>query len=108
MPITDGSVPKFGALIREAFAVLAAILVAFALDAWWDERVGHAEMLEALDAVEVEIERNLVLIDSTLTFNSSRGELIGRMLQMDPSAIDARFEPASSGLTRSSRPRARR
>jgi len=53
----------------EAAAVLAAILVAFALDAWWDERIETADMLEALDAVAVELEQNLARMDSAGAHN---------------------------------------
>ena len=76
LSLTDGRVPRFAALVREALAVLAAILVAFALDAWWDSWRERTDMLEALDAVRVEIERNVNTIDSTFNYNRTRGELV--------------------------------
>ncbi|MEE4330637.1 MAG: hypothetical protein V2J10_07200 [Wenzhouxiangella sp.] len=66
MAMTDGRVPRFAALVREALAVLAAILAAFALDAWWDDRVERNAMYEALQTVAMEVERNLVELDSTI------------------------------------------
>jgi hypothetical protein len=53
----------------EAAAVLAAILIAFALDAWWDGHVERTAMLDALDAVAVEMEQNLELLDSAIALN---------------------------------------
>jgi hypothetical protein len=97
--MTDGRVPRLAALVREAAAVLAAILIAFALDAWWDERVEQRDMLEALDAVAIEIERNLVEIDTAFAYNLGRGELVAeafelmrRGLAAVPDSELARFE----------------
>lgn len=56
-------------MVWEAAAVLAAILVAFALDAWWDGHVERTAMLDALDAVVVEMEQNLALLDSAVALN---------------------------------------
>ena len=56
-------------MMWEAGAVLAAILVAFGLDAWWGERVERRAMLDALDAVAVEVRRNLTLFDSASALN---------------------------------------
>ena len=53
----------------EAAAVLAAIVIAFALDAWWDGHVERKAMLDALDAVAVEMEQNLTLLDSAVALN---------------------------------------
>ena len=54
---------------RESLAILAAILAAFALDAWWEERREVEQMLDALDAVSLEIERNIVLLDEAVAHN---------------------------------------
>lgn len=78
----DGRVPRLAALVREALAVLAAILVAFALDAWWDGRVERGDMLEALDAVATEVDRNLTVLDTTLAINGRQAALVGEALQL--------------------------
>jgi hypothetical protein len=89
LSLTDGRVPRFAALVREALAVLAAILVAFALDAWWDARVERGSMLDALDAVAVEIERNLVQLDETLDYNAGRGERVNAMAPLSVADVTA-------------------
>ena len=53
----------------EAAAVLSAILVAFGLDAWWEQRIEIRDMIEALDAVAVELEKNLSHVDSAIALN---------------------------------------
>lgn len=82
MPMTDGRVPRFAALVREAAAVLAAILIAFALDAWWDERVEQRDMLEALDAVATELQRNVEEIRSSREYNTGRGQLVAEAFEL--------------------------
>ncbi|MDX1396815.1 MAG: hypothetical protein R3195_20745 [Gemmatimonadota bacterium] len=62
-------------IVREAVAVLAAILVAFGLDAWWESRVERASMLDALEAVAVEIGRNVTQLDSAVALNRRQIEV---------------------------------
>jgi hypothetical protein len=85
--MSDGTVPKLSAVIREAIAVLAAILAAFALDAWWDQRVEEREMREALSAVSVEIRRNLDLINRAMAYNSSQQELLAEAVALSEAEI---------------------
>ena len=56
-------------MARESLAVLAAILIAFSLDAWWDERRETARMLDALDAVATELQVNMQLLDEAIEVN---------------------------------------
>jgi hypothetical protein len=91
--LVDGRVPRWPALLREALAVLAAILVAFALDAWWEERQERRMMLEALDAVAIEIERNVALLDSTLALNEGQAALVQRAISLDSPTIQAMGAP---------------
>lgn len=89
MAMTDGRVPRFTALVREALAVLAAILAAFALDAWWDDRVERGAMFEALQTVAMEVERNLAALDSTIEYNEDQVLLARRALGMSMEELDA-------------------
>lgn len=77
---------RFLGLLRESLAILAAILVAFALDAWWEERREYSQMLDALDAVSVEIERNIALLDEAIAHNqvqAQRGFAVARLTPDD-------------------------
>lgn len=82
MPMSDGKIGRWGAVLREAFAVLAAILIAFALDAWWDERVERSDMHDALDAVRIELGDNLAAIDTALAYNARQAELVAEALDL--------------------------
>jgi hypothetical protein len=87
--MTDGRVPRWTALLRESLAVLAAILVAFALDAWWEESQERRMMLEALDAVAVELERNVAEVNLALEYNEDRAALVGEMAAMSVDQVQA-------------------
>ncbi|MEE4174915.1 MAG: hypothetical protein V2I57_11750 [Xanthomonadales bacterium] len=56
-------------MARASIAILAAILAAFALDAWWEERREYRQMLDALDAVTLEIDRNIAILEEAVAHN---------------------------------------
>lgn len=53
-------------LALEAAVVIASILIAFALDAWWAERQLRDETAEDLAIVEFELDENLRLVQLTI------------------------------------------
>lgn len=79
----------WAAMVRESLAVLAAILVAFALDAWWDERTERRDALDALDAVRVELERNRIEFERVVEVNEGVVNVLPRMLELDEGLIAA-------------------
>ncbi len=76
------------ALLRETGAVLAAILVAFGLDAWWEGQVQRSEALEALAAVRTELTANLAQLDSVIEGNGAALEGLARYIALTPADID--------------------
>ena len=48
--------------LTEGGVIVASILFAFAIDAWWDERRERAEESEILDSLEIEYKANLDLV----------------------------------------------
>jgi len=84
MPMSDGRVGKLPDVLREAVAVLAAILIAFGLDAWWNESVERREMLRALDAVVIELDENIALADSILEVNAAGLRGVDRLADLAP------------------------
>ena len=80
---------QFRTLIREAVAVLAAILVAFSLDAWWDVRVEQREMHRALEAVRIELGTTLTRIEGVLANNGLMIEGDYLLRTTDPSQVAA-------------------
>lgn len=57
---------NIGKLALEGLVVVASILVAFALDAWWDDRQLQQETVEDLVIVEYELAENLRLVQLTI------------------------------------------
>lgn len=61
-------------LITEAAVIVVSILLAFALDAWWDERQEQARVEEVLDAVADEFEAEIAVLDSIIAGNEREYE----------------------------------
>ncbi|NNK61877.1 MAG: hypothetical protein HKO98_01605 [Gemmatimonadetes bacterium] len=56
----------------EALVIIASILIAFALDAWWDNRQERARIAELLSAVADDFEREVAVLDSIVAANRGR------------------------------------
>lgn len=56
--MTESQKIPWNRLAVEAAAIVASILLAFAIDAWWDERQERAEEREVLESLHVEFEAN--------------------------------------------------
>lgn len=79
---------RFWQMARESVAVLAAILIAFSLDAWWEERRDEARMLDALDAVATELQVNIGLLDEAIATNENSVALSQEVLRLSPDDVD--------------------
>lgn len=70
-------------LLVESLAVIASILVAFGLDAWWNERQLRIDLLENLSSVAEEIEANLDALEVETLFHrtavASIDDLVSRI-----------------------------
>ena len=75
----SGSVRARG-LITEAAVIVASILLAFALDAWWDECQGQARLDEVLAAVADEFESEIAVLDSIIEDNQAGYEAYVRLI----------------------------
>ena len=64
--------------VREAVAVLAAILTAFALDAWWVDRREDVETAELLAAIQVEFAQASIQLDSIVALNEAAIDRLSR------------------------------
>lgn len=79
-------------LVAEGVTVVVSILIAFALDAWWEQRQLEGEMREDLAIVETELEENIRLIDFNL-------DLMDRVTSASSSITQALFSnPDAAGL----------
>ena len=80
-------------LALEGIVVVFSILIAFALDAWWDERQLARETAEDLAIVEYELAENIRLVQITMdTLNqvvAANRELVAELLaRPDADTID--------------------
>ena len=76
-----------GRLLVEALAIVASILAAFAIDAWWDGRQNLAEEVELLVGLTEEFEENARRIDEMVD-RSERGRAnLQRFLASTPDEI---------------------
>jgi len=78
-----------GVLIREALAVLAAILIAFSLDAWWDGVQGRARAREAIEQVWTELEYNRPVLEAAIRTNKDLVAAVEQIRRLSPSEVDA-------------------
>ena len=78
----------------EAFVIVLSILLAFAIDAWWDERQETVQTERMLASLAGDFESNLAEAREVIAVHGSRRELISRLIAMDEAQI--RSIPADS------------
>jgi hypothetical protein len=84
-------------LIVEGVAIVLSILLAFAIDAWWDERHERAEEKEVLESLYIEFEANRDAVTATISFHdraiqsiaSLRAMAQNEILALQPKAVEA-------------------
>ena len=89
-----------GRLAVEAAAIVVSILLAFAIDAWWDGRKDHLEEQEILIGLEVEFADLRDRLDQWAQYNRTGVQFIEQFLsesvsEMDLYAIESAFTYAS-------------
>jgi uncharacterized protein YdhG (YjbR/CyaY superfamily) len=78
-------------LIAEGVTVVVSILIAFALDAWWEQRQLAEEIREDLIIVETELTENVRLIDFNL-------DMMGRVVSASHSVTKAMYSDPGSAV----------
>ncbi|MDP6653161.1 MAG: hypothetical protein QGF90_13825 [Gammaproteobacteria bacterium] len=77
-------------LIAEAMTVVASILLAFIIDAWWEERSEKAELTELLSVFLIEISENIQLVEGDVSFREAKSASAQRILKLaSESTIDS-------------------
>ena len=69
--MTDSKSIPWKRISIEAAAVVASILLAFALDAWWKDRAESIEEAEILTALKREFEAHLVTLEEQLAYREA-------------------------------------
>lgn len=85
-------------LVREGVAIVLSILLAFAIDAWWDARQERAEELQILEALREDFLANRAEAAGTIAVHERGGALIAAAHARMPSEAAA-LPPDSIGAT---------
>ena len=75
-------------ILAEGAAILVSILLAFAIDAWWDKRQDRVEERAILEAIVAEIDGNLVVIEDQLAFRADQQESVQALFDASDGEID--------------------
>jgi len=101
MESSDGPfVQRYLPLVREAAAVVAAILIAFAIDAWWEARGVAGDTEEALVSLEAELRENRELINTAIQDDAHFVSTIDAMLKLEPAEVQEISEDSVTQLLR--------
>ena len=68
----------------EAAAIVASILVAFAIDAWWDERQERSKLSDTLMGLEAALSSNLKIINENIELATFNKNVVQAFVQMTP------------------------
>jgi len=69
-------------IVAEGVAIVVSILLAFAIQAWWDGRRDRAEERVALMGLRQEFEKNLAQLDATMAFHEEGVLMSERLLSL--------------------------
>ncbi len=75
-------------ILAEGAAIVASILLAFWIQAWWDDNQEERQLHEILEALEEAFSGNLSLINESIEVVSANYELLNRFIQIGPEDID--------------------
>jgi len=80
-------------IVAEGVAIVVSILLAFAIQAWWDGRRDRAQERVSLEGLRQEFEDNLALLDGGATFHEGAVRMTERLLflsradSLDPNPV---------------------
>ena len=87
-------------IAAEATAIVLSILVAFAIDAWWDERQERVAETELLSRLHTEFSNNLARIDDRTYYGAvlSEGEKLFTLIDEADARGEERIEVSGSAI----------
>jgi len=74
-------------LLAEAIAIVLSILLAFAIDAWWDERSDRVRLAGAIQNIAAEVRDAREEIENAVKRNTFRIDGIKRFLSLEPQEL---------------------
>jgi hypothetical protein len=87
-------------ILAEGTAVVVGILLAFSIDAWWDERKERAEEQEVLRALKAEFEVNQFEAQAVIDHHEDSIRRIRAFKTMPPASLEALQQIESTNLVR--------
>lgn len=88
--MTNGRDPKVSLRwVREGLVIVVSILLAFGIDAWWDDRGRAEEERTLITDLEVEFQANLQTLDSLVARHKRFPVLIAALGSTSPDEIAA-------------------
>ena len=84
------SIP-WGRILAEGAAIVVSILLAFAIDAWWDNRKERFEEHQILLGLEAEFSDLRDRLDQWAQFNQEGGEAIEQLLNAPADTLEKTF-----------------
>jgi hypothetical protein len=82
--MSDSKAIQWKRILVEALAIVASILLAFAIDAWWQDRNDSAIELQYLEAVREDLVRSVELLDSTESLQRTQVDYLHALLETTP------------------------
>jgi hypothetical protein len=95
-----GNRERLNWLLLEGVAIVVSILMAFWIDAWWDQRKDHLEEREILIGLEIEFEDLRARLDRWVEVNNRRTGLINQFLS--ESVVDMNLQSIEQTLASAS------
>jgi hypothetical protein len=93
--VTESQKIPWKRLTAEGVAIVVSILLAFWIDAWWEDREQQQQLIGNLQALEVEIENNLIEINHSLDAIAGYFEKMDNVFEtlaaQDPTALTDDF-----------------
>jgi hypothetical protein len=85
--MTDKQKISWKRLAIEAAAIVASILLAFAIDAWWEESQHRKHLQTVMTGLEAAFSENVTLIDENIELVIWNQQHLKRFIEMDPSDV---------------------
>ncbi|MCJ7558774.1 MAG: hypothetical protein MUP90_17935, partial [Gammaproteobacteria bacterium] len=87
-------------LAAEVIAIVASILFAFAIDAWWDDRSDSIRLAGAIQNIAAEVAEARIEIEHATQRNQFRIDGMRRFLSLDPDALTALPQDSLASITK--------
>jgi len=85
--VINSSAIPWPRIIAEGAAIVASILLAFAIDAWWDERALRIEEREILESLQAEYEANRQEVASVVRIHELSAESTASLMSLSEGEI---------------------